>query len=45
MAIDAPTLDEALEWAARCHAAAYGAMEVRPVLPMNDPVPQPGNAR
>jgi hypothetical protein len=25
-----PTLDAALEWASRCPAAAYGAVEVRP---------------
>jgi hypothetical protein len=29
--IDVPTLDAALEWAARCPAAASGAVEVRPV--------------
>lgn len=33
--IEAGSLDEALEWAARCPAAATGAVEVRPVLPMN----------
>jgi len=44
MVIDVPTLDEALEWAARCPAAAYGAVEVRPVLPMNAPSPQVANA-
>jgi hypothetical protein len=32
--IDVPDLDKALEWAARCPAAASGAVEVRPVLPM-----------
>jgi hypothetical protein len=31
--IDVPDLDAALEWAARCPAAANGAVEVRPVLP------------
>ena len=31
MVLDLPSLDEALEWAARCPAAAYGAIEVRPV--------------
>ncbi|HTJ26332.1 MAG TPA: YciI family protein [Candidatus Limnocylindria bacterium] len=31
--IDVPSLDVALDWAARCPAAAYGAVEVRPVLP------------
>lgn len=34
MRIDVPDLDAALEWAARCPAAASGAVEVRPVLPM-----------
>jgi hypothetical protein len=29
--LDAPSLDAALEWAARCPAAASGAVEVRPV--------------
>lgn len=32
--IDVPDLDTALDWAARCPAAAYGAVEVRPILPM-----------
>ncbi|MFQ4135562.1 YciI family protein [Nodosilinea sp. PGN35] len=31
--IDVPDLDAALDWAARCPAASYGAVEVRPVLP------------
>src|SRR5438045_2094064 len=31
--IDAPDLDSALDWAARSPAAAYAAVEVRPVLP------------
>lgn len=35
--IDAPTLDVALEWAARAPCAATGRSEVRPVLP---PPPQ-----
>ena len=30
--IDVPSLDDALEWAARCPVAATGAVEVRPVL-------------
>jgi hypothetical protein len=30
--IDVPDLDTALAWAARCPAAAYGTMEVRPNL-------------
>jgi hypothetical protein len=29
--LELPSLDEALEWAARCPAAAIGAVEVRPV--------------
>ena len=32
--IDVPDLDKALEWAARCPAAASGAVEVRPNLAM-----------
>ena len=32
--IDVPDLDTALSWAARCPAAASGAVEVRPNLPM-----------
>ena len=44
MIIDVATLDEALEWAARCPAAAYGAVEVRPVLPLASPAPEPANA-
>jgi hypothetical protein len=31
--IDVPTLDEALEWAARAPCASAGSVEVRPVLP------------
>lgn len=31
MLIDVPSLDQALEWAARCPAAVNGAVEVRPV--------------
>jgi hypothetical protein len=30
--IDVPDLDAALDWAARCPAAGYGAVEVRPVF-------------
>ena len=29
--IEAPDLDRALDWAARCPAAAYGTIEVRPL--------------
>jgi hypothetical protein len=32
--IDVPDLDTALDWAARCPAAATGAVEVRPNLSM-----------
>jgi hypothetical protein len=32
--INAATLDQALEWAARCPAASYGSVEVRPYMPM-----------
>lgn len=31
--VEVPSLDAALEWAARCPAAAYGAVEVRPLAP------------
>jgi len=31
--LEAPSLDAALEWAARCPAASYGAVEVRPLAP------------
>lgn len=31
--IEAPTLDVALEWAARSPSSEYGSTEVRPVLP------------
>jgi hypothetical protein len=29
--MELPSLDSALEWAARCPAASYGAVEVRPI--------------
>lgn len=32
--VELPTLDAALDWAARCPAAASGAVEVRPLLAM-----------
>lgn len=32
--IEAPDLDAALDWAARCPGAEWGAIEVRPVWPM-----------
>jgi hypothetical protein len=32
--LELPTLDAALDWAARCPAAAIGAVEVRPLAPL-----------
>jgi len=32
--VEAPDLDPALSWAARCPAASHGAVEVRPIWPM-----------
>ena len=44
--IEAPDLDQALEWAARCPAAAWGAVEVRPVLQgASEPPSQAGRDR
>lgn len=34
--IEVPNLDQALNWAAQCPAASYGAVEVRPLLAMNE---------
>lgn len=34
--IEVPDLDTALSWAARCPAATYGAVEVRPVLNLSN---------
>src|SRR6202035_2672889 len=31
--LELPSLDEALEWAARCPAASAGVVEVRPLAP------------
>jgi hypothetical protein len=31
--LELPSLDAALEWAARCPAASYGVVEIRPVAP------------
>jgi len=31
--LELPSLDEALEWAARCPAVLYGAVEVRSLAP------------
>ena len=37
--LEQPSLDAALEWAARCPAAATGAVEVRPIAPeMHDTI-------
>jgi hypothetical protein len=33
MILELPSLDEALDWAARCPAASVGAVEVRPIAP------------
>jgi hypothetical protein len=33
MLLELPSLDAALEWAARCPAAVHGAVEVRPLSP------------
>jgi hypothetical protein len=33
--IDVPDLDAALSWASRCPGASHGAVEVRPVWPMD----------
>jgi hypothetical protein len=32
--VEAPDLDAALSWAARCPAASHGAVEVRPIWPI-----------
>jgi hypothetical protein len=43
MMLELPSLDAALEWAARCPAAAYGAVEVRPVADLEHIFgPEPG---
>ena len=31
--LELPSLDVALDWAARCPASSYGAVEVRPIAP------------
>jgi hypothetical protein len=31
--LELPSLDAALDWASRCPAASYGAVEVRPLAP------------
>jgi hypothetical protein len=36
--LELPSLDAALDWAARCPAAATGAVEVRPLAPMHTPL-------
>jgi hypothetical protein len=35
--VDVPDLDTALDWAAKCPAAKYGTMEVRPVVEFDMP--------
>lgn len=35
--LELPSLDAALDWAARCPAAAYGAVEVRPIAVEMEP--------
>jgi hypothetical protein len=35
--IDAPDLDAALSWAARCPGASHGTIEVRPIWDMSQP--------
>lgn len=35
--IDTESLDDALDWAAKCPAATYGSMEVRPVMEFEMP--------
>jgi hypothetical protein len=43
MLFELPTLDAALEWAARCPAAAYGAVEIRPAANLEHIFgPEPG---
>jgi hypothetical protein len=37
--IDAPDLDAALSWAARCPGASHGIIEVRPIWSMGEPAP------
>ena len=40
--LDLPSLDAALDWAARCPAAAGGAMEIRPMdVDMHDTIVRP----
>jgi hypothetical protein len=34
--LEVPSLSEAMDWAAQCPAAAYGAVEIRPVDPTVD---------
>ena len=35
--LELPSLDDALEWAARCPAASYGTVEVRPIAVEMEP--------
>ncbi len=35
--LDVPNLDQALSWAAKCPGAAYGSIEVRPIMEIPKP--------
>src|ERR1700678_4223889 len=37
--IEAPDLDAAISWAARCPGASHGTIEVRPIWSMGEPAP------
>ena len=41
--LELPSLDAALEWAARCPAASYGSVEVRPIAVEMEPRVTVGN--
>jgi hypothetical protein len=38
--VDVESLDEALEWAAKVPSARVGSIEVRPILPIHEMMPQ-----
>ena len=42
--LDLPSLDAALEWAARCPAASYGVVQVRPIAVEMEPRVTVGNS-
>jgi hypothetical protein len=42
--LELPSLDAALEWAARCPAASYGVVEVRPIAVEMEPRVTVGNS-